>query len=139
MAEGADLLLVAGGDGTVAACAGALVGTGVPMALVPTGTGNLLARNLDIPLELSAALDLAFGDDRRPIDVLEADGTRFVVMAGLGFDAAMIRDTGDQAKSKHGWTAYISGGLRALRRTPHATYTVTVDAQQAAAVQTPSE
>ena len=111
VAAGADLLLVAGGDGTVAACAGALVGTGVPMALVPTGTGNLLARNLDIPLEVPAALDLAFGDERRPIDVLEADGTRFVVMAGLGFDAAMIRHTGDQAKSKHGWTAYISGGL----------------------------
>ncbi len=131
VAEGADLLLVAGGDGTVAACAGALVGTGVPMALVPAGTGNLLARNLNIPLELSAALDLAFGDDRRAIDVLEADSTRFVVMAGLGFDAAMIRDTNNQAKSKHGWTAYIAGGLRALRRTPRAAYTVTIDAQQA--------
>lgn len=131
VAAGADLLLVAGGDGTVAACAGGLVGTGVPMALIPMGTGNLLARNLDIPLDVPAALDLAFGDERRQIDVLDADGTRFVVMAGLGFDAAMIRDTGDQAKSKHGWMAYVSGGLRALRSTPYVTYAVTVDAQPA--------
>ncbi len=124
---GAELVLVCGGDGTVAACAGVLVGTGVPMALVPTGTGNLLARNLDLPLDVPTALDRAFGGRRRTIDLLDAEGRRFAVMAGLGFDAALIRDTGQQAKKHHGWAAYVVGGLRALRNTPRARYEVRVD------------
>ncbi|MDT4910738.1 MAG: hypothetical protein QOI69_3979, partial [Pseudonocardiales bacterium] len=75
---GADLVLVCGGDGTVAACAGALAGTDVALALVPVGTGNLLARNLDLPLEIEPALDVAFGPSRRQLDVLEAGDRRFV-------------------------------------------------------------
>lgn len=124
---GAELVLVCGGDGTVAACAGVLAGTGVPMALVPTGTGNLLARNLDLPLDVPPALDRAFSGRRRTIDLLDADGRRFAVMAGLGFDAALIRDTGEQAKKRHGWVAYVAGGLRALRNTPRGRYEVRVD------------
>lgn len=127
VARGAELVLVCGGDGTVAACAGALAGAGVPMALVPTGTGNLLARNLRLPLDVPSALDRALGSGSRGIDLLEADGRRFVVMAGLGFDAAMIRDTGERAKKRHGWAAYLVGGLRALRTTPRAHYEVRVD------------
>ena len=64
-------MLVCGGDGTVAACAGVLAGTDVPMALVPTGTGNLLARNLGLALDLPTALDEAFGAGRRTIDLLK--------------------------------------------------------------------
>lgn len=124
---GADLVLVCGGDGTVAACAGALAGTGAALALVPVGTGNLLARNLDLPLEIEPALDIAFGPGRRQLDVLEAGRHRFVVMAGLGFDAALIRDTDDRAKAKAGWAAYLAGAVRALRRTPHVRFTISVD------------
>jgi diacylglycerol kinase family enzyme len=124
---GADLVLVCGGDGTVAACAGALAGTDVPLALVPLGTGNLLARNLDLPLEIELALDVAFGPGRRQLDVLEAGEQRFVVMAGLGFDAALIRDTDDSSKSKAGWLAYLGGAVRAVRRTPSARFTIAVD------------
>jgi diacylglycerol kinase family enzyme len=109
---GARLVLVCGGDGTVAACAGVLAGTGVAMAVVPVGTGNLLARNLDIPLELADALDVAFGTAERVIDVLEAAEQRFVVMAGLGFDAALIRDTDDDLKERLGWLAYVGGAAR---------------------------
>jgi diacylglycerol kinase family enzyme len=127
VAGGARLVLVCGGDGTVAACAGALAGTGVAMAVVPVGTGNLLARNLDIPLELPEALEMAFGTDERVIDVLEAAEQRFVVMAGLGFDAALIRDTDDDLKDRLGWLAYIGGLTRALRRSPHARFTITID------------
>lgn len=127
VADGADLVLVCGGDGTVSACAGALANSGVPLAVLPAGTGNLLARNLDLPLELDAALDVAFGTGRRTIDVLESADRRFAVMAGLGFDAAMIRDTDDQLKSRIGWPAYILGVARSIRRTPRTRYTVTVD------------
>jgi diacylglycerol kinase family enzyme len=124
---GAELVLVCGGDGTVAACAGALAGTGVAMALVPVGTGNLLARNLGIPLEVSEALDVAFGSDQRVIDVLESGEQRFVVMAGLGFDAALMRDTDEELKDRIGWLAYVGGMAKALRRTPRARFTVTLD------------
>lgn len=124
---GAEMVVVCGGDGTVTACAAVLAGTGVPMALVPTGTGNLLVRNLGLPLDMPAALDRAFSADRRTIDLLETDGRRFTVMAGLGFDAALIRDTGEQAKKRHGWAAYVAGGLRALRNTPRAYYELRVD------------
>lgn len=127
VAAGARLVLVCGGDGTVAACAGALAGTEVAMAVVPVGTGNLLARNLGIPLELAAALKVAFGPDEWVIDVLQADDRRFVVMAGLGFDAALIRDTDEKLKARFGWVAYIGGMARALRRSPHAVFTVTID------------
>jgi YegS/Rv2252/BmrU family lipid kinase len=127
IADGARLVLVCGGDGTVAACAGALAGTEVAMAVVPVGTGNLLARNLGIPLELSEALEVAFGPDERVIDVLEAGDQRFVVMAGLGFDAALIRDTDDELKDRLGWLAYLGGMAKALRRSPHARFTITVD------------
>jgi YegS/Rv2252/BmrU family lipid kinase len=124
---GAELVLVCGGDGTVAACAGALAGTDVALALVPVGTGNLLARNLDLPLGIEPALDVAFGPGRRQLDVLEAGEHRFVVMAGLGFDAALVRDTDQRAKAKVGWLAYLAGAARALRRTPHVRFTITVD------------
>ena len=127
VAAGARLVLVCGGDGTIAACAGALAGAGVAMAVVPVGTGNLLARNLGIPLEVPAALDVAFGTAERMIDVLEAAQQRFVVMAGLGFDAALIRDTDDDLKERLGWFAYIGGLARALRRSPRARLTITVD------------
>ena len=69
LADGADLILACGGDGTVRACVGALVGTNVPLALLPLGTGNLLARNLDIPRTLEEAIRLVAAGDRRVIDV----------------------------------------------------------------------
>lgn len=124
---GARLVLVCGGDGTVAACAGALAGTGVAMAIVPVGTGNLLARNLGIPLEPAEALKVAFGPDERVIDVLEAAEQRFVVMAGLGFDAALIRDTDENLKERLGWVAYVGGMAKALRRSPRARFTIALD------------
>lgn len=124
---GADLVLVCGGDGTVAASAGVLAGTGIPMGLLPTGTGNLLARNLRLPLGVPAALERELSGDGRTIDVLEAEGRRFVVMAGLGFDAMLIRDTGEEAKKRHGWAAYVAGGLRALRDAPRAHYELRID------------
>jgi YegS/Rv2252/BmrU family lipid kinase len=127
LGSGADLVLVAGGDGTVAECAGALANTGVAMALLPEGTGNLLARNLGLPLDLAEALDVAAGPARDRIDLLEAGNKRFAVMAGLGFDAAMMRDTDETTKDRISWLAYVIGGARALRRTRSTMFEVAVD------------
>jgi diacylglycerol kinase family enzyme len=115
LAAEADLILVCGGDGTVAACAGALANSDASMAIIPFGTGNLLARNLGIPLGIGDALTVAFGGQRRKIDVLEAGSNRFVVMAGLGFDAALIDSTDEDLKKRIGWLAYIGGARNALR------------------------
>jgi diacylglycerol kinase (ATP) len=124
---GADLIVVCGGDGTVAACAGVLAGSDVPLGLVPCGSGNLLARNLGLSLERGPALDVVFGSGRRRLDLLESDGRRFVVMAGIGFDAQMIRDTSAELKAKLGWPAYVVGAVRALRGRRRVLFDVTMD------------
>ena len=127
LADGAELVVVCGGDGTVRSVATVLAGTGVPMALLPSGTGNLLARNLEIPLEVEAAAHVAATGRTAAVDVGRTDdGECFLVMAGTGFDAAMLRDTSDQAKVWLSWAAYVLAGTRHLRG-PLATYDLEID------------
>ena len=121
---GAAMVLSAGGDGTVRAVAEALRDSGVRMAIVPSGTGNLLARNLELPLgSIDAATAIAFSGVDKPIDLGVASVTTeagkveehiFLVMAGLGLDAQMIAHTRDDLKKQVGWLAYIDGVARAL-------------------------
>ncbi|MET0861518.1 MAG: diacylglycerol kinase family protein [Microbacterium sp.] len=121
---GADAVLVAGGDGTVRAVTEAMSGTGIPLTIVPSGTGNLLARNLLLPLTDSEAMIRAtFDGDRLAVDVGFAairrqDGTSeeraFVVMGGMGLDAAMIANTNGDLKKRVGWIAYVDGAARSL-------------------------
>jgi len=115
--DGATLVIAAGGDGTVRAVAEALTGTGVALGVLPLGTGNLLARNLGLPVDRDKAIETALAGRDRTIDVgrLE-DGTVFVIMAGAGFDAAMMREAPEGLKSAVGWPAYLVGGARSLRR-----------------------
>lgn len=123
--RGADVVMAAGGDGTVRAVAEALRGTAIPIGLLPSGTGNLLARNLSLTLDnLPASIETAFLGDDRPIDlgVIEAeraDGSRdshvFLVMAGIGLDAKMLANTRPELKRRVGWLAYVDAILRSLR------------------------
>ncbi|AEI10705.1 diacylglycerol/lipid kinase family protein [Cellulomonas gilvus] len=150
LAQGADLVVAIGGDGTVRAVAEVLTGTHVAMAIVPLGTGNLLARNLDLPIgDPFAALEVAVRGADRAIDVGwlrvlrydDEEGPReprrptarrapdaapaaprprderdhlFLVIAGLGFDAAMVADADDGLKARMGWVAYFVAGIRHL-------------------------
>jgi diacylglycerol kinase (ATP) len=116
MKEAADVVLAAGGDGTVMACVSALAGSQTPLAVLPSGTGNLLATNLGLPGDLADAVEVTLRGRRRRVDVGALDDDRFVVMSGIGFDAAMLRDADPSMKSRLGALAYVLSGLRQLRR-----------------------
>ncbi|WP_111719834.1 diacylglycerol kinase family protein [Homoserinimonas sp. OAct 916] len=122
---GADLVIVAGGDGTVRAVAEILHESSARLALIPSGTGNLLARNLEFTLDdVEHSVKTAFTGVERAVDVglidiRHGDGSltkhAFVVMAGLGLDAKMLANTDDKLKAKVGWLAYVSAIAKALR------------------------
>ena len=118
-------VLTAGGDGTVRAVSEGMLDSGIPIVLVPAGTGNLLARNLSIPIgKLADAVSTAVTGVDHAIDVgvaeiTRADGTRethaFVVMIGIGLDARMIAATNDELKKRVGWLAYVEASARIVR------------------------
>lgn len=122
--QGASVVIAAGGDGTVRAVAEALRDSEVSLAIVPSGTGNLLARNLELPLGgVDAALAIAFRGIDRPIDVGVASITTvdgkttdhaFLVMAGVGLGAEMIARTRSDLKKQVGWLAYVDAGVRVI-------------------------
>jgi YegS/Rv2252/BmrU family lipid kinase len=131
VADGAQVVLAAGGDGTVAAVVSGLAGSGVALAVVPSGTGNLLARNLDLPMDLDEVIDAVVDGVDVTIDVGEVvegpgAGSSFAVMAGLGFDAAIVADAPDRLKAAVGWPAYLVAALSHLTDDPFEC-TITVD------------
>ncbi len=117
--SGCDLVLAIGGDGTIRAVCEELAGTGIPVGIVPAGTGNLLARNLDIPLYLRSAVDVGLHGQDRAIDMVEVSGDKmenatFLVMAGMGFDAAIMEGVNEDIKARVGWLAYVWSAMKSL-------------------------
>jgi YegS/Rv2252/BmrU family lipid kinase len=112
---GADLVFLWGGDGLVQRCVDALAGSAVAVAIVPAGTANLLASNLGIPTDVAEAVRVGLAGPRRKLDLGEVNGEHFAVMAGAGFDAAMIRDADRTLKDRVGRFAYVWTGLRHVR------------------------
>ena len=124
--EGADLIFVWGGDGSVQRCIDAVVGSPVTLAILPAGTANLLANNLGIPIDLERAVEVGLHGNNHTIDVGKMNGEHFAVMAGIGLDALMIRDADSGMKDRFGRAAYIWTGARHIRSTPVRT-TVRID------------
>ncbi|QGF24134.1 diacylglycerol/lipid kinase family protein [Raineyella fluvialis] len=133
LAEGVDLVVVAGGDGTVREVAAALVGSGVPLAVLPTGTANIVARNLRLPRrDLRRAVTVALGGAEVRLDVGQvrmrragarsdpgpSDVSVFLVMAGIGRDAYTVAATGVRLKRRLGWLAYFAAGIRQALQAP---------------------
>ena len=126
IADGASLVIASGGDGTIRAVAESLRGTGVPLAVIPQGTGNLLARNMGIPLgRVDEAVRAAFTGVNRAIDlgvlrIVRQDDSEtehvFLVLAGMGLDARTISTTRSTLKKRLGWLAYVDAGVRTMLR-----------------------
>ena len=124
LANDPDVVIVAGGDGTVRAVAEVMQGTGIAVAIVPSGTGNLLAREVGLPLDdLPTCVSRAFSGTVREVDVGvvdiddESGGRRrraFMVMAGIGLDAEMAENTSAATKARLGWFAYVSPIARSV-------------------------
>ena len=117
--ESAQLIVAWGGDGMVQRCVDVLAGSEVALAIIPAGTANLFATNLGIPSDIEGAVAVGLHGARRRVDLGRFNGERFAVMAGAGFDAAMIRDAGNGGlKERLGRVAYVWTGSENLRSKP---------------------
>jgi YegS/Rv2252/BmrU family lipid kinase len=111
--DGATLVFVWGGDGMVQRCIDVLAGSDTAVAILPAGTGNLLANSLEIPRDIARGVEIGLAGTRRHLDVGIMNGERFAAMAGTGFDA-IIADTKGKAKRRLGRVAYLGSGLKAM-------------------------
>jgi diacylglycerol kinase (ATP) len=126
--SGFELVAAAGGDGTVSAVASALVHTDVPLGIIPIGTGNILARDLGIPLDLDSALQLLCGPHQtRMLDAMQVREQFYLLSIGVGLSAVIFRDTTLEDKRRLGRFAYVLRGLQALLGFQPRRFTLTVD------------
>lgn len=116
--KGTELIFVWGGDGTVQRVIDAVAGAPVTLAVLPAGTANLFATNLDIPKDLQEAVRIGFEGTRRQLDVGWLNGEHFAVMAGTGLDALMIRDADAGLKDTVGRLAYVWTGAKNVKQEP---------------------
>lgn len=119
VAEGAEVVFVSGGDGTVRSCVEGLAGTETALAVLPAGTGNLLATNLGLPDDPTEGVRVAVERGRHLLDIGEVDGGQaFAVMAGMGFDAKLLESASTILKARIGSPAYVISALKHLRDRP---------------------
>lgn len=105
--QGFDRVIVAGGDGTINQAINGIGDSGVPLGIIPLGTGNVLAHELGIPSNnIARALEIIDANNIREVDVASADGRRFILMAGFGFDAAVVESVSPKVKDVWGTMAY---------------------------------
>lgn len=126
---GAEVVLVCGGDGSVRAGAEALVGTDATLAVLPVGTANLFANGLSLPMDAAGVVAGITGGNRRTIDTGVCNDMTFSVMAGAGFDAALLDDA-DAGKERFGMLAYVRSGVRNVRQREPMEMKVDVDGER---------
>jgi diacylglycerol kinase (ATP) len=127
-AAGVDAVAIYGGDGSVLEAATGLRGSGVPLAILPGGTANVLSRELGIPSDLTEALYLLDEGTIRGVDMGKV-GDQMFFHLGIGFEAEMIKKADRKSKERSGTIAYIFSALRELRSPPTALFTLELDDQ----------
>ncbi len=127
--EGADVVGVYGGDGTVMEVASGLVGTEVPLLILPGGTGNLVAVELRISLHLDRACQLICGETYRTrrIDVGQMAEHHFLLRVGCGIEPGVVQDATREMKDQFGKWAYVFAGIKRLQESPVADYEICLD------------
>jgi diacylglycerol kinase family enzyme len=114
VARGAEVVVACGGDGTVMACAAALAGLAIPLAVVPNGTGNIIATSLGIPSSLTSAASVALGPGRTQVDLcFDVEGRPFFA-GSVGVTASIMRDSSAGLKRRFGMLAYAISTTRHL-------------------------
>ncbi len=126
---GAELVAAYGGDGTVMETASGLIGSDVPLGILPGGTANVMAIELGVPRELEAAARLLLAPDveRRALDVGRVGEEHFLLRLGTGFEAVVIEGAERELKDRMGTLAYILSAIKALREPPQTTYRLLLD------------
>jgi diacylglycerol kinase (ATP) len=123
-------VVAVGGDGTVGEVITGLAGTGVPLGIVPKGTGNQVAFNLGIPRSVEAAVDAVVNGEATPMDLGQVDNGRyFAVAAGVGWDAAVVSVATRELKDRWGFGAYLYAALRVGTTPPISRYRITADGE----------
>src|SRR5215211_2326710 len=128
-AANGEITVVMSGDGLIGQVGGALVGTGVPMGVIPGGRGNDFARVMGIPKEIPAAVDLIASETTRTVDVGEVNGRRFLGIASSGFDSECNR-IANEARFIKGNLVYLYSALRALAQWKPARFELTLDGER---------
>lgn len=114
VARGASAIVASGGDGTLSAVAGALVGTNIPLGIISRGTANAFASALNLPDTIEAACQTILQGETRVVDAALCNGLPMVLLAGIGFEADTVEQADREAKKRLGLLAYILAGLRQL-------------------------
>lgn len=129
--QGYNLFVAAGGDGTVSEVITGLAQTNTPIAILPTGTANTLARDLGVPLDLDRALDLLAGDHTtRDIDLMQVGDEFFVLNISVGVSSLTMHDTRRDEKRRFGIFAYLWKGAKWLTGFQPRRFTITVDGKR---------
>lgn len=129
-AQGYRSVVAVGGDGTVGEVITGLAGTGVPLGIIPKGTGNQVAFNLGIPRSIEHAVDVVVNGDEVPMDLGQVhEGRYFAVAAGTGWDAAVVTLATRELKDRWGFGAYIYAALKVATSPPATRYLITADGE----------
>lgn len=111
---GCEAVYVIGGDGTFSEAARGLAGSGIPIGLIPAGTGNDFVKTLGTPKEPMAALDFILSHEPRPCDAIDLNGQMFLNVAGAGFDVTVLENVADFGGKIRGLLPYLIGLIRAI-------------------------
>ncbi len=128
LSDGFDAVIAAGGDGTVATAVNGLIGVQVPLGIIPIGTGNMLAKDLHIPLDIPSAISLLANKPKiRRIDAMKIGDFVYLLDINVGLSASIMAHTTYHEKNHWGMLAYLLSGLREAPRIRFRPFKVTVD------------